>query len=468
MIRHSIRWQLQIWHGLLLTVIIAGFGMTAHQLSTSNRLRQVDQELQAHLAQISIAVPPPAMGNEAVSMGGRRLPPRSGTSILDQVANEGAFLVVWDSQGSEQAAAGNRPEGLDKPVRRLAGESISMMTVGENRLVISFTGAGRCFLVGRSIHKEQRELHLLANYLTAAGTAVLAFGLLVGWVITTRAIRPIAVISETAEKIASGDLSMRIPTGTSMNELGRLAQVLNSTFARLESAFAQQARFTADAAHELRTPITAMLMHAENGLASQDLTEEQREAFAACQRAAQRMKKLISSLLELSRLDAGQEPVNRQLMDLAEVAQDCVELIQALADERGIRVELELLPVTCSGDAQRIGQVILNLLSNAIEHTRDRIIIHSEADQTHAILRVTDNGPGIPTHVLPRVFERFYRADEARQHGAQHSGLGLAISKAIMEAHGGSLEVTSEAGQGTCFILRLPLLNAAVRNMQPG
>ena len=119
----------------------------------------------------------------------------------------------------------------------------------------------------------------------------------------------VAVISDTGEKIATGNLSQRIPAATSEDELGKLASVLNSTFSRLDAAFAQQARFTADAAHDLRTPVTAVLMHAQNGLATTPLTDEQRESFGACQRAAQRMKRLIDSLLELARLDAGQEPL---------------------------------------------------------------------------------------------------------------------------------------------------------------
>ena len=126
-----------------------------------------------------------------------------------------------------------------------------------------------------------------------------------------------------------GDLSQRIPTAKSEDELGRLAGVLNSTFSRLDAAFTQQARFTADAAHELRTPVAAVLMHAQNGLVTEPLTDEQRESFDACQRAAQRMKRLIDSLLELSRLDAGQESMKREDVQLNAVTEDCLDMVQA-------------------------------------------------------------------------------------------------------------------------------------------
>src|SRR5204863_3265733 len=137
-------------------------------------------------------------------------------------------------------------------------------------------------------------------------------GLAGGWWIATRAIQPIADISATATKIAAGDLSQRISAADAENELGRLASVLNSTFARLEAAFAQQARFTADASHELRTPVSVILTQTQTALSRPRTEAEYREALEACQRAAQRMRKLTNSLLELARLDAGQDTVKAE------------------------------------------------------------------------------------------------------------------------------------------------------------
>src|SRR5204863_7102849 len=142
-----------------------------------------------------------------------------------------------------------------------------------------------------------------------------------------------------------GDLSQRINASDTDNELGRLASVLNSTFSRLEAAFAQQARFTGDAAHELRTPITVILTHTQNGLAGECPNDEHREAFEACQRAAQRMRRLTESLLQLARLDAGQEPMKRERFDLSRTAKDCVEMLRPLADERGIEIDADFSSV---------------------------------------------------------------------------------------------------------------------------
>lgn len=446
----SIRWRLQAWHALLLTAVIAGFGITAHRLASSDRLRAVDQELQSHVARLGIAIPPHVSSEPT-----NRPPPKPGASMPEQITASGAHFIVWDAEGRVQSQSAHLPEGIEKPKNPQNGENTLMRTQSGLRQAIHFTGSGRCFIVGKSIEREMAELRQLGGYLGLAGAGVLTLGLLGGWWMASRAIRPIASISETAEKIATGDLSQRIPSAASDDELGKLATVLNSTFARLDAAFTQQARFTADAAHELRTPVTAVLMHAQNGLATTPLTDEQRDSFESCQRAAQRMKRLIDSLLELSRLDAGQEPMKQATVHLNEVAEDCLDMVQALAEARNITLESKLEAAACHGDAMRLGQVVTNLLTNAIEHTRDRILITTRRENGHALLTVSDNGHGIPTEHLPYLFDRFYRAEASRTRGSEHNGLGLAISKAIIDAHGGTLEASNGSTGGAVFALQL-------------
>ena len=290
----------------------------------------------------------------------------------------------------------------------------------------------------------------------AVGGIILLLGLAGGWWLVGRAIRPIADISATAVKISAGDLSQRINVAEAESELGQLATVLNSTFARLEAAFAQQQQFTADAAHELRTPVSVMLTQTQTALNRERSAAEYRETLEACQRAAQRMRRLIESLLELARLDAGQEPMKRMKFDLSQTARDCVELIRPLADERGVKIHCELPPVECHGDAERLAQVITNLLTNAIQYNQanGEVRISAKLQGSMMLLAVSDTGPGISGEDLPHVFERFYRADQSRSTG--QTGLGLAISKAIVEAHGGTIEVSSQPGAGTTFTVRLP------------
>jgi len=332
-------------------------------------------------------------------------------------------------------------------------------TRGQMRELSRFLPRGPCVLVGRSLAADLAALRRLALWLTAAGTAVLLLGLAGGWWVATRAIRPIDDISGTAVKIAGGDLSQRINAADTESELGRLAGVLNSTFARLEAAFAQQARFTSDASHELRTPVSVILSQTQTALSRERSSPEYREALEACQRAARRMRSLTESLLELARLDAGQEPMKRERFDLPRVVRDCVELVRPLAAERSIQIHCEVPPTECLGDAERIGQVVTNLLTNAIHFNRDRgeVRLSARIEGSAALLTVADTGQGIPAEDVPQLFERFYRVDKSRSRIQGRNGLGLAICKAIVDAHRGTIEVSSQPGVGSTFTVKLPL-----------
>jgi heavy metal sensor kinase len=252
-------------------------------------------------------------------------------------------------------------------------------------------------------------------------------------------------------------LSQRINVAEAESELGKLAAVLNSTFARLESAFAQQKQFASDAAHELRTPVAVILTQTQTALNREREAADYKQTVEACQRAAQRMRKLIESLLALARLDAGQEVLKRLRFDFSKTISDCVELVKPIAEERAVKISTALEPVEVTGDSERLAQVITNLLTNAIQYNLPdgEVRVKLESQNGLAVLTVSDKGQGIAPEDLPRVFERFYRADKSRSTGG--NGLGLAISKAIVEAHGGTIEVASEENVETTFRVRLPL-----------
>ena len=170
------------------------------------------------------------------------------------------------------------------------------------------------------------------------------------------------------------------------------------------------------------------------------------------------MRRLTESLLELARFDAGQEPMERERFDLARKARACVELVRPLATKRDIRIHCDFSAAECFGDTERIGQVITNLLINAIHYNRDRgeVRVAIETQNGATVLAVTDTGAGIAAEDLPHIFERFYRADKSRARADGRSGLGLAICTAIVESHGGTIAVTSQPGAGATFTVRLP------------
>lgn len=215
-------------------------------------------------------------------------------------------------------------------------------------------------------------------------------------------------------------------------------------------AFSRQVQFTADASHELRTPVSLILAHARGALLHEQTPGEYREALADCVQAAQRMRALIESLLDLARFDALAEPIQRKPCDLAELTRDCTALLLPLAEAK--RLHLDLQPASCRADSARLAQVITNLLTNAIHFTpaEGTITLRTRQDGS-ALFTVNDSGPGIAPEQLPHIFERFRRADASRTRAT-----GLSICKAIVEAHGGSITVESEIPKGSTFTVLLP------------
>lgn len=457
----SIRWRLQLWYGALLVAVLCGFGFTAFHFEKARRFRRIDEELQQRVSAIVVALRstnrPSAQGGVPL---GRERPP--GAPQLTEVKlspqqaalfgdTAGHYFAVWLRDKEPVLRSPNAPRVIPQPQSR---DSASR-TRGDLREAFIFAAPVDCVLVGRSLAAEAADLRKFAAVLAAIGSAVLAAGIVGGWLLATRAIRPVDDISATAEKIAAGDLSQRISTSETDSELGRLASVLNATFARLDAAFAQQARFTADAAHELRTPVAVLLTQAQSALARERSNAEYRETIEASLRATQRMRSLIESLLELARFDSGQEPLRRELCDLAKIAADAVEHVHPLAAARRIQIHTDLSATPCQADTDRLAQVATNLLTNAIEYNRDdgEVKIATKCADGTATLTVTNTGPGIPADDLPHIFDRFRRADAARTGG--HAGLGLAIAKAIVQAHGGSIEAEAQPGEGATFVVKL-------------
>ena len=493
MIFNSIRWRLQLWHGLILVVVLSGFGLSAYHVARDNQQRRIDTELEHHLMALFRPLPPdqcpnrPPPGEHPETS--RRPDPFDFSEnlsqaieqagALDQTQTNTFYYLLWQSDGVLMASAPGSPVSVPFPTNpEPAGiqphdpDSLDdgppphprpplpliARTRNQAREIYRFGPHGDCVLVGRSMASDLAAMNRLALWLVAAGASVLLLGLAGGWWVATRAIRPIEDISATAIKIAAGDLSQRINAADAESELGRLATVLNSTFARLEAAFAHQARFTADASHELRTPVSVILTQTQTALARERSVAEYRNVLDACQRAAQRMRSLIESLLELARLDAGQEPMKQAPFDLAHVVRESIELLRPLATARGIQIQCACSPAPCIGDSERIGQVATNLLTNAIQFNRAQgsVRVGVSAGNEFALLTVEDTGQGIPAEELPRIFERFYRVDKSRSRLQGHDGIGLAISKAIVDSHGGLIEVSSQFGAGSVFTVKLP------------
>jgi len=485
---HSIRWRLQLWLASLLICVLTGFGITVYQRQRVNRFHQIDAELEIRVAALSRVVreyyrdgprdphehrrhehrpppdgpppdgPPPDRPRPPMPGKVDELPLSSEAAVLFGEGGGAYYFLVWYRDGTVLKRSSNAPAGVPEP-RRFEQDTLPHFRTRQAfREAVHCSGLGECALAGRSVQADLQAMQSFGWALLAAGASVLVLGLGVGWWLTTRAIRPIEQISVAATRIAGGNLSERIPGVDRDDELGRLAGVLNSTFARLESAFVEQQQFTADAAHELRTPVAVIISETQTTLARERTAAEYRETVKADLDTAQQMRRLTESLLELAQFDSAADGLNQGDVDLAERARVCVERIAPLAAQARIRIHAGFAPAPALGNPDRLDKLIANLLTNAIYYNKPEgeVRITTFTDAGTAVLTVADTGIGIPAADLPHIFGRFYRVDRARSRAEGHIGLGLAICKAIVDALRGTIDAASTLNTGTTFTVRLP------------
>jgi two-component system OmpR family sensor kinase len=474
---HSLRWRLQFWHGVVLAGVLLGFGIPVYILVKESRRAQFDEQLHLRVTAVAGSLRPPrrppppprprSSGERQPPPPERRPPPddRPNPPEVNLTADQralfsqksGFYFALFLLDGKMVTSAGPLPPDIPMPTQEEARRRPPIRSRNGYREIIHTGLRAEWIIVGGTPSQMEAENRHLAWLFAATGLAVLILGLGAGWLLTTRAIRPIDAISETAARISTGSLNERIDHAHMDRELGALAAVLNETFGRLEASFERHKQFTGDAAHELRTPVTVILSQTQLALRGERDTLEYREALEACERAARRMRNLTESLLVLSKLDAHSEPLASTPVDLAEIAREGVELLQPLAREHGVSVHGDFDAAPAIGDRQRLGQILTNLVTNAFQHSPPggEVRVITKSNGSTVSLQIGDHGPGIESKHLPHLFERFYRTDESRNRRNGGAGLGLAICKAIADAHRATLSVESTPGEGTTFTLRM-------------
>jgi heavy metal sensor kinase len=384
--------------------------------------------------------------------------------------DDGYAFVIWRRDGKVFKAFGWADQPLPERSPPIAPSTQPVIYAHSNVREAHLGGPfDSRIMVRRSVGREQAELRTFGWHLVLAGAGVLFVGLVGGWLVSNRMIRPISAMTATAAKISATNLSERIDTANVDLELNDLANVLNDTFARLEKAFEKQAQFTADASHELRTPLAVIRSSAELALSRPRSAEQYQEALATCAKAAQRMANITDGLLTLARADAGQEVAPRTAIALDRVVTDAVTLMKPLADEKQVQLQTTIAPVQVRGDPTALARVVSNLVGNALHYNRPggAISVSLTNGSDRAVLTVSDTGIGIPAEDLPHVFDRFYRVDKARSRAAGGAGLGLAICKELVQAHGGTIDVKSELNHGTTFTVTMPCAKSTPNERLP-
>jgi signal transduction histidine kinase len=381
--------------------------------------------------------------------------------LVAQVAREpdlgpGKFVRVTRAEGSVVAEAGTPPRDLAPVPPGGAAGTIPFESGGQAYRVAWYPSAGGWAVIGVPAYaRPTTRARWTIAFATAALLAVLA-GL--AWVVTSRATRELDWLAAELETIEAGSLDRRLARRHT-SEVDRLTSVLNRLLARLDTAMTQLRRFTADAAHELRTPVAALRTHLEVALGRGGTAESYRDGLVDALEQSERLGLLAENLLTLSGVEGGSAAIRPEPVHLDDLVREVAESVEPLAEDQGRRFSCHVgTPVVVRGDPVLLKRVILNLVDNALRHTPAGagVDLSVASENGVATLAVRDRGPGIPPEDVPHVFERFHRGRTA----GGGSGLGLALCREIVARHGGDIHLASRLGAGTTVTVTLPATGA--------
>jgi heavy metal sensor kinase len=453
----SLRLRLTLLYSTFMGGILLIFGVAVYILVSVTLLNQVDSMLASVARDITQVTGVSPVGELDVI----NLP------SLDMTAN--AFVQVWGSNGrivSTSPGIGRLSEPID-PVGLKSGKTIYQYAYLEGvrlrvlSVPLQFNGRTIGVMqVGTSLSVvDSTRTNLLSIMISVAVIAVL-IAALGSWMLLGRALSPLETIAETVDQInRADDLSRRIPyTDGTEDEIGNLVESFNQTLERLESLFTSQQRFLADVSHELRTPLTVIKGNVD---LMRHIKEADEESLTSIDQEAGRLTRLVGGLLMLAQAESGKLALNLSPVELDLLLTEVFTEMCVLAGAK-VKVHLnEIDQVMVNGDRDRLKQVFLNLISNAIQYTPQGgdVFLNMKKIGNQARIIIRDTGPGIPAVDLPHIFDRFYRAEKSRTRSTSSGfGLGLSITKWIVEHHGGHIEVESKEGKGTTFVIWLSVI----------
>jgi two-component system, OmpR family, heavy metal sensor histidine kinase CusS len=458
--RLSIRWRLTLWYGVVLSAIVVSSDVSIYFLLRHYLLVLTDAALREEMTELADEV------GRAKKLGD--LPAELGIRFA---SHEGYEFQVTTHEG-ENVFLSDGLNGAGLPFVKSSSpnptyETLDAGTVGHARLASRAAPGPTGPLVVEaavSLAPNNRALRELLAVLLTTGPLALTFALGGGYLLARKALAPVDHMAAIAAEITASRLYRRLEATNPDDELGRLARTLNDMIERLERSFDEVRRFTADAAHELRTPLSMMRTTAEVALRAPRSPEQDGRVLEDLLEEIERLSRLVSQLLFLCREDVGLQTGPRRAVRLDEVVSEVVEHMQVMAQEKAVTLELDCTrPCVVLGDQDRLRQLFFNLLDNAIKYTSPGglVSVRDGSSNGRAEIVVADTGIGIPAEHLTHVTDRFYRVDPARE-AEGGTGLGLSICRSITDAHQGRLDIESLEGQGTTVTLSLPTLDGTL------
>jgi heavy metal sensor kinase len=453
-----IRLRLTAWYFAVLAVVLPAFGVSGY-LAMRHSIRQtVDEELQTRAEGVHQLI------ERNVQRGAKGDLPE-GLREHTELRAGGALLQVADAQGNWLYRS---KVMSDYGVPRISPSSpkISEYTGNDvplriRNLTVNVDGEPYFIQAAFEMDDFYEALYHFELLLYIAIPLLLICSALGGYWISTRALAPVDQITKTARTISAQNLSSRLVVPPTGDELQRLSETLNGMLDRLEAAFKKITQFTADASHELRTPVAVMRTRAELSLRKARSPEEYRDVIAEVLTELEKTSGLIEQLMFLARADSGAETLRFSPTNVTEVLREACHQGSALAEAKqiGFQEQISSDSMWIRGDASSLRRLFLILIDNAVKYTpsNGQVEVSLHRKNGYAIAQVRDTGIGIAENDLPNVFERFYRADKARTRELGGVGLGLSIGRWITEVHSGTIEVQSAPGRGSVFQIRLPI-----------
>jgi len=464
----TIRTKLILWYSGLLAFIVILFGVVVYAYMRWTLIDSIDQTLSDTATQVirnSRAFPVSEFRSPSdVSV---QLPP------LDVFQGGLVYLQVWSVGGEEPliAAASQNIEELqtpldlgalqmDMPLFRNVNLGDTQLRVHTNPIVLPNGQVIVKVQVAESLETVNQAMDRLLTIMGVGVTVAVAGSVGIGAYLSGQALKPVDSLTRAAARITETEnLSTRLPWQGPMDELGRLTYVFNRMMERLEHLFGVQQRFVADVSHELRTPLTAI----QGNLNLIQRYGADDDSIEAVSQEVERMSRLVNDLLLLARADYGGLSLDVEPLDLDAVLMRVFHETKLIIEARGEDIDVKMgrfEPVRINGNPDRIKQLLLNLVSNAVKFTPDggTITLSLSNEGAYGVMRVSDTGVGIPEDQLPLIFDRFFQAESSRANTDidAGTGLGLSICKWIVEAHRGKIRVDSQLGKGTTFTIFIP------------
>jgi heavy metal sensor kinase len=464
----TVRARLTLWYVTALAVVLVVVGGLIYVLLARALYARIDDNLRA-VMQI-------AMTSLANDLAEGQDTEDAARSTARELASNQQMLAIYDPAGRLLGEEG-RDDDLQLALPPLdtmpTGEEL-LLTVAEakdeddrHRLAFRRVAVGPArtefvVAVGNSLEPTDEELESLREILGFVVPMALVAAGFGGWFLARQSLSPVVAMAERARKIGVENLSERLPVANPRDELGRLAETFNELLGRLEASLTQQRQFMADASHELRTPVATARTAASVALQQPRREEhEYRETLEIIEGQTSRLSRIVDDMFTLARADAGNYPVRITPMYLDEVVDEVVRAARVLASARDVSIErVTISSAAFDGDEGLIRRLIVNLLDNATRYAPQGSTVRAELEQTDGryVLSISDEGPGIPPEIQPRIFERLYRGDAARGRNQPDggAGLGLALARWIANVHGGEVTLAHSSAAGTTFAVSLP------------